>query len=93
MTENPKEILTLATRVVLVEKAPFWVDFIYDNGDYYGTYLIKACTNEEEVTYRDNLEDDMGNTQKRNISDYYIIVEGTYKSLLLYKKDCKRVKI
>ena len=36
---------TILTRVVLTEKAPFWVD-VYDNGDFYcGTYLVKTHVN------------------------------------------------
>jgi len=89
MEENPIEI---STRVVLTEKAPFWVDvfydYVYDNDrggvDYYGTYLVRACVSSEGGT--------SNTVAGASIFDCYIIVEGDRKGSFVIKTYCKRIR-
>ena len=81
---------TILTRVVLIEKAPFWVDIFYDSGDYCGTYLVKACVSEDERPERVNFGD-------FNFFDCYALLEGERECKNLFdlfapKSNCKRVK-
>ena len=83
MLGTPKEI-EITTRVVLTEKAPFWVDVFSDEG-YHGTFLVRNCVSREDFSKN-------WDTSQFNIFDCYIISEGSGKGLLAHKKDCKRVK-
>jgi len=90
--ENPKleNISEITTRVVLTEKAPFWVNVFFDNGDYFGTYAVKNCISLDEL--REDIEDDDDTDINDNtICDYYIITEGVGKNELLLKSRCKRI--
>ena len=86
MTENPAEISATLTRIVLTEKAPFWIEVVYDNGDF-DTFLVRVCVSNEDLVIKGK---HIGN---RNFCDYYIITTGAYEDLLIHKEDCKRVKI
>ena len=79
MEENPIEI---STRVVLTEKAPFWIELL--GGDDDMRFLVKPCVSEDELT---NI------TRKNvNISELYVIANGIQQSTLMYKKWCTKIK-
>lgn len=78
MAENPIEI---STRVVLTEKAPFWIELLGD-GDI--RFLVKPCVSEDELINitRENV----------NISELYVIANGIQQSTLMYKRWCTKIK-
>ena len=81
MKKNPTEISTIATRVVLTEKAPFWIELL---GDDDIRFLVKPCVSADELT---NI------TRKNvNISELYVIANGIQQSTLMYKKWCTKIK-
>jgi len=79
MEENPE--IEITTRVVLTEKAPFWIELL---GDDDIRFLVKPCVSEDELT---NI------TRKNvNISELYVIANGIQQSTLMYKKWCTKIK-
>ena len=85
MEGNP-EIATALTRVVLTEKAPFWVDvFSGSKEEYHGTFLVRNCVSREDFSKN-------WDTSQFNIFDCYIISEGRGKGLLAHKTDCRRAR-
>ena len=73
----------ITTRVVLTEKAPFWVDIFYNTGKYYGTFLVRACVDKKEISKVD---------YGINVFDCYVIVKGAGKGLIALKTCCKRAR-
>ena len=89
MLEEP----TITTRVILTEKAPFWVEVFYDTGKLCGTFLVRNCVSEDEIPNRLHANE----FEKVNFFDCYIVIEenmgGKKEGLFVEKTDCKRVKI
>jgi len=78
MPENPIEI---TTRVVLTEKAPFWIELL---GDDDIRFLVKPCVSEDEL---------VGVVRNKvNISELYVIANGIQQSTLMYKKWCQKIR-
>lgn len=93
MEENPIEIIT---RVVLTEKAPFWVDTFYNinfNSDNYaGTYLVRPFSSIDELN-----QSIYGNVYNRlydldtDYSNFYLILDNSVNYGILHKLYCRRV--
>ena len=84
MLEEP----IITTRVVLTEKAPFLVDVFNGIGEYYGVYLVRTCVSVDELIYIGLKRNEINYI---NLSDYYIIMRGNRRLVLVPKTDCKRV--
>jgi len=86
MKKNPTEISTIATRVVLTEKAPFWIELLGDNDI---RFLVKQCVSEDELI---NIPRKNINIKNINISELYVIANGIQQSTLMYKKWCIKIR-
>jgi len=84
MLEEP----IITTRVVLTEKVPFLVDVFNGTGEYYGVYLVRTCVSVDELIYIGLKRNEINYI---NLFDYYIIMRGNRRLVLVPKKDCKRI--
>lgn len=85
MKENPETNISkieITTRVVLTEKAPFYVTVLVNDFTYHGIYLVRQCVSEDEL----------GTLSGFNINDYYVVVKGRCKGELINKSFQKRIK-
>jgi len=82
MEENPE----ISTRVVLTEKAPFWIDIVYDGNYSHGRFLVRPYSCRDDLRY-------IIRSRIHNADvNFYIICEGEDKGTIVHKTNCKRVK-
>ena len=93
MDENPY-ISEITTRIVLTEKAPFWIDIVY-TGDYsHGRFLVRvyACKDDLKGIVESKGVHTINKSSYNADVNFYIVCEGRDKGTLIHKTNCRRVK-